>query len=112
MANLHDRLDQALVELIEVYSLLESDVEDKFPDDQESYANAIIEGLEAAIESSIDEGDISTNQFAAILSNLTEALEQLDPSAFEDDTENTFSIPDMGMDEEDDDDLYGDDDYE
>ena len=81
------RLEQAIVDLIEAYAELEAGAEEKYSDDEESYASTMIEGLETSIESAIDEGDISTGQFAAMLANLSEALEQLDPSAFESDEE-------------------------
>jgi hypothetical protein len=95
MANAYNRLDQAILDLIEAYSALESEVEEKCAGDEDSYAHAIIEALETSLESSIDESDIATNQFAAILSNLTEALEQLDPSAFEDDEEAGFGLDEI-----------------
>jgi hypothetical protein len=77
------RLEQAIIDLIESYAALESSAEEKHGDDEDSYAHAMIESIETSLESAIDEGDISTGQFAAMLANLSEALEQLDPSAFE-----------------------------
>lgn len=81
------RLEQAIIDMIEAYAELEANAEEKFGDDEDSYAHAMIEFLETSLESAIDEGDISTAQFAAMLANLSEALEQLDPSAFESDEE-------------------------
>ncbi len=77
-------LDQALKDLIESYTELEEETEQTHGDDEDSYSQAIIEALETSVETAIEEHDVSTTTFATILSHLTEALEQLDPSAFED----------------------------
>jgi hypothetical protein len=109
MSNVYNRLEQAILAVIESYTALEAVVESKYGDDEDSYSNAIIEALEASIESAIDDGDIGTNQFATILSNLNEALEQLDPSAFEDDVD----AGDFALDDIDDSDVIDEDiDYE
>ena len=86
MTNAYTRLDQALRDLIEAYTEIEEELESKHADDEDSFAHAMIEALEGAIESSIEERDVTTNAMAAILSNLTEALEQLDPAAFDEDS--------------------------
>jgi hypothetical protein len=89
-------LDQALKDLIESYAELDEETEEKFGDDEESYSHAVIEVLETSIESALEEHDISTTLFANILSNLTEALEQLDPAAFEDEEgASEYSIDDV-----------------
>lgn len=86
-------LDQALKDLIESYVELEEETEQTHGDDEDSYTQAIIEALETSVETAIEEHDVSTTTFATILSHLTEALEQLDPSAFED--EETHDAYDM-----------------
>ena len=88
------KLDQALIDLIEAYTELEAELDKKFADDEESYAAALIETIETSVEAAIEDQDASTGSFASLLSSMTEALEQLDPSAFE------------GGEEEDDDDEY------
>ena len=99
------RLQQALIDLIESYAELESKAEEQFVDDEESYAHAMVENLETSLESAIDEGDISTGQFAALLANLSEALEQLDPSAFESDEDEDEDVDPSDLEDLDDEDL-------
>jgi len=77
-------LDQALKDLIESYTELEAVTEGNFGGDEEGFSQSIIEVLETSVETALEEHDVSTTTFATILSHLTEALEQLDPSAFED----------------------------
>lgn len=101
MANTYTKLDQALKDLIEAYNELEEEVGEKYEDDEDAYAHAIIEALETSVESAIEEHDSSTTQFATILSNLTEALEQLDPSAFDED-ESEYGLDDVAVDVDDD----------
>jgi hypothetical protein len=107
MGDAYTKLDQALKDLIEAYTEIESELDDKHGDDEESFSTAIIEVLETAVESAIDEQDSDTRSIATILSNLSEALEQLDPSAF--DAEET---EDADEDEEEDEDYDIDDDDE
>lgn len=103
------RLEQAILELIESYAEVENNAEEKHGEDEDSYAHAMIEAIETSLESAIDESDVSTGQFAAILANLSEALEQLDPSAFEsdedEDDEKDDKINPSEMEDIDDDDL-------
>lgn len=101
MTNAYSRIDQALRDLLEAYTEIEAELEKKFSDDEESYSHALIEALETAVESALEDQDISTSGMASVLSNLTEALEQLDPAAFEggDDDEEFLE------EEEDDDDI-------
>ena len=84
MANSYVKLDQALKDLIEAYVEVEEELEAKHGEDEEAYTHAVMEVLETSIEGAVEEQDSSTGAFATILSMLTEALEQLDPSAFED----------------------------
>jgi len=70
--------------LLEAFSELEEEVEEKFGDDEDSFENAVIEMLETSLEQAIDDTGISTAVTASMLSSLSEALEQLDPDAFSD----------------------------
>ena len=100
MSNSYAKLDQALKDLLEAYTELEEENESKFGDDEDSYSHAMIEALETSIESALEEHDVSTTVFAAVLSNLTEALEQLDPSAFDEEAA-TYGLEDVAVDVED-----------
>lgn len=84
MADSFSKLDQALKDLVEAYTNLISELESKYGDeDEDALSAAIIEALETSIEGAIDEQDSSTTNFAEMLSALSEALEQLDPAAFD-----------------------------
>ncbi len=85
MAKSASNLEQALVELIDGYIELESSSNKAYGDDEDSFSNSIIEGLETSLDAAIEESNISTTEFATLLANLSEALEQIDPSAFEED---------------------------
>jgi len=88
MADSFSKLDQALKDLVEAYSNLVSELESKHgEEDEEALGTAILEALETSIESAIDEQDSSTTEFAEMISALSEALEQLDPSAFDEQSE-------------------------
>ena len=102
MASSYSKLDQALQDLIETYTDLEAEVSDKHSQDEDSYNHAIVEVLETSIESALEEHDVTTSTFASLLSNLMEALEQLDPLAFEDDSDSDdydLDSVDVGEDE-------------
>ena len=101
IADSFSKLDQALKDLVESYASLVSELENKHgEEDEEALSAAIIEAIETSIEGAIDEQDSSTSEFAELISALSEALEQLDPAAFNETTEE----------EEEDDEDYGDDD--
>ncbi len=85
MVSSYKKLDEALQDLVEAYIELEDQITEKVGDDEDAFTHSIIEALETSIEAAIEEHDFSTTGVAAILSNLTEALEQLDPVAFDDD---------------------------
>ena len=87
MANSYQKLDQALKDLVESYAEIETELEEKHGDDEEALSHALIEALETSIEGALEEHDYSSANFAGVLSLLTEALEQLDPAAFEDSSE-------------------------
>lgn len=91
MVSSFKKLDEAIQDLIEAYTELEEEISTKCGDDEDAFSSAIIETLETSIESAIEEHDFSTSGFAAILSNLTEALQELDPVAFEDEDEDSES---------------------
>ena len=101
MPNSYAKLDQALSDLIEAFSELEVELDEKCGEDEESYNSALIETVEAAIENALDEQDSSTGVVASILSSLTEALEEIDPSAFDDiEEEADYDLDDVDIDEE------------
>ena len=109
------KLDQALSDLIEAYVALESELDEKHGDDEDSFATALVEVLETSIEAAIENQDVSTTVFASMLSTFTEALEQLDPSAFENEGEDDeeYESDDSDYDVDDDEiDLDDDDDEE
>ena len=108
IADSFSKLDQALKDLVESYSTLVSELENKHgEEDEEALSAAIIEAIETSIEGAIDEQDSSTSEFAELVSALSEALEQLDPSAFNEQTEEEEEEEEYG-----DDDDYGDDDLD
>lgn len=84
MVSSFKKLDEAIQNLIEAYTELEEEISERVGDDEDAFSHSIIEALETSIESAIEETDFSTAGFAAVLSNLTESLEELDPAAFED----------------------------
>lgn len=101
MAYSSAKLDEALRQLIEAYVQLEADSEKKHAGDEDVVSSAIIDAIAESLESAIEDQDISTGYFATVASALSEALEQLDPSAFED--------PDSDDEKDDDDDIDIDD---
>lgn len=105
MADSFTKLDQALKDLIEAYSALEEEFDEKYGEDEDAFSSAMIEALETSIENAIDEQDSSTSVFATVLSSLSEALEQLDPAAFEESEEEEEEDEDYDLDDVDYDDL-------
>ena len=104
-------VEQALIDLLSAFSELEQDLEDIHADNEDSYNAAIVETLEAGIENAIEESDTSTSLAATLVSSLSEALETLDPSAFDDDAADEFGFSMAGIDDGgDDDDIDLDDD--
>lgn len=95
MDNPYSRLNQALRDLVESYSEIEDELEQKFTEDEDSFASAVIEALEGALESAVDELGVSTNELAGVVANITEALEQLDPSAFDEDENDDYVMEDV-----------------
>ncbi len=105
MPNSFAKLDEALSDLIEAFSDLEVELDEKFGDDEDAYSGALIETLETSIENALDEQDTSTTTVATLLSVLTEALEELDPSAFDEiEQESDYNLDDVDMEDYDDDD--------
>lgn len=105
MAHSSSKLNQALIDLIEAFTALEEEMAEKFGDDEDSYAGALIETLESTVEAAIDEQEVSTNAVAGLLSSLSQALEQIDPSAFEEEEDEEgyeYASDDSDIDLEDD----------
>ena len=113
MADSYAKLDQAIKDLVEAYAELEEDATEKHGEDEEAFGAAIVEALETSIEGAMEEYDISSGAFASLLSVMTEALEQIDPAAFEGGTaeEEEEDVDDDG-DYDDDGDDYSEDDDE
>ena len=117
MSTAYERLDQAMNDLIEAYLEIQDKLESTHGDDEDAIAHGLTESLETSIESSIEEHDVSTTAIASMMAYMTDALEQLDPSAFDDDEiEQSESYEDEGVDDDiddinldDDDDDYDDD---
>jgi len=109
MADSFTKLDQALKDLVEAYTNLVSEMENKYGDeDGDALSAAILEALETSIEGAIDEQDSSTTDFAEMLSALSESLELLDPAAFDEqsgETEEEYEDDDVDYDDVDDADL-------
>lgn len=103
----NEKLSQAIIDLIEAYSVLEDELEEKHPDDEDAYALSLVNAVETAIEAGIEEHGSNTSSFANLVSVMTEALEQLDPSAFDEDEEieEEYEMQDIDYDEDDDLDL-------
>lgn len=100
MADSFGKLDQALKDLIEAYTELEQQLDEKYGDDDEAFSNAVIEALETSIESALDDQDSDTGFFGGVLSRLSEALEQLDPAAFEgEEDEDEYEMEDADYDD-------------
>jgi len=120
-----DKIIDALVQLLEGYSDLQQAVEEDLGLDLEKDGlveedielnpemdAAMVTELRFVIETVMETEDYSTEEVASLISNLTDALEEIDPDVFE-----TEDI-EIDIDEEDediedyDDDLDDDDDYE
>jgi len=107
MSGASSKLEQALRDLVEAFVALEEETEEKFGDDELSYSAAIVEALEPAIENAIEDIDLSTTTVATLIDALTEALESLDPNAFEsndDEDLSNYNIEDIDIDDDDEDD--------
>lgn len=103
----NEKLSQAIIDLIEAYSMLEDALEEKHPDDEDAYSQSLIDAVETAIDTGIEEHGSNTSAFAGLVSVMTEALEQLDPSAFDEDDEieEEYVMQDIDLDEDEDLDL-------
>lgn len=118
MANSYTKLDQALKDLVEAFSGVEEELTEKHGEDEEALAHAVLEAVETSVEGALEEHDYSSSSFASLLSVLTEALEQLDPAAFEEEgaeydmSEVEYDIDDSDIDDADLDDVDLDEDDE
>ena len=111
MSNPYSKLDQAISDLVEAYQELELELEKKNGDDLEAIENGAVEAFETSIDAAIEEHDSSTSSFASLVSAMSDAIEQLDPSAFEGDEDE--ELEDVEYDDLDDDiDLEDDEEYE
>ena len=111
-----EKIIDALTQLLEGFSELQEMVETDYgaqattnDDEGESELDkeidaAIVIEIRAAIESVMESEDYSPEEIAAVISTLTDALEEIDPDVFEDETEES--------EEEDEDEDYDDDDDE
>lgn len=117
-----DKIIEALTELMEGFAELQEAAEKEFKTegvelseeaDEEASAEidaAVVNEMRAALENVIENEDYSAEEFADVISALTDALEEIDPGVFvehEDGEEDEGDIDDL---DEDDDDLYDDDD--
>ena len=99
MAKTNEKLVTPLKKLFNEYMALEG-IMDK-DDDSEHAHDEIVGSLEAAIEAAIEAEEIDTQVVARMLSFMTEALESLDPEAFEADEEDDDDYEDEDEDEDD-----------
>jgi len=83
MANSTSKLDQALQDLIEAYAALEEEIDERCGEDEEAFATSLIEALEASIDTAVEACDVDTHMVANMISALSEAMESLDPDAFD-----------------------------
>lgn len=115
MASSFDKFHNAVRDLLESYAKLEQDLEAEAEGDEEVLAASIAENAETAIESAMDDLDVEGSQVGELLSALSDALEAVDPAAFEgyeeDDSneesserdDNTVDYDEMDEDEDDED---------
>ena len=121
-----EKIIDALAQLMEGFAELQQSIEDEFDPDRvedddddevedeldgekKTAETALITELKAAIEGVIDSEDYSPEEFASLISAMSQALEELDPDIFVDDddaTEPAFKGSAAGYDIDDDDDLY------
>jgi hypothetical protein len=103
------QLMEAFVELrdsIEESEEGEGEEESELEDDEEGgHQSRLVSEFRTALDSVIEAEDFSPDDFASLISSLTEALEEVDPTIFEDEGEEE----DEEYEEEDDED-YGEDD--
>ena len=107
MASSVSKLDQAMKDLLDAYISLEDQVDANHSEDDDAFSSAILEALEIAIESALDKMEVPSQTMAALVSAMSEALEQLDPSAFDDEDDGDFGMSDANyeIDDEDDSDM-------
>lgn len=83
MSNITNKFDQSLKDLVEAFAAVNSELADKFGEDDEGYQHALLETVENAIEASLEDTEIVDASFiAGFLTTCSEALENLDPEAF------------------------------
>ena len=104
MSKAAEKVDTALRELLEAFAELEQDLDEKHGDDEDAYQNILAETMEGSIETAVEESGTSTTLVATLISSLSDGLESLDPSAFDDDTDGyeNMSMENVEMGDEDD----------
>ena len=118
-----DKIIDALTELMEGFAELQEAAEKEFKTegvelseeaDEEASAEidaAVVNEMRAALESVIENEDYSAEEFADVISALTDSLEEIDPGVFvEHEAGEEDDSDDIDDDLDDDDDLYDDDD--
>ncbi|MGI6524239.1 MAG: hypothetical protein ACOX2O_02955 [Bdellovibrionota bacterium] len=118
-----EKIIDALTQLIEGYNELQESLGYDFEghDDDEDgdmgdeninpeLEASIVSEMHSALDAVIDSEDVSAEEIAMLLSSLTEALEEIDPSVFEPDEEDDEVH--ASYDEDDDMDYFDDDDEE
>ena len=113
-----EKIIEALTQLMEGYIELQESVERDFGgregDDETELSSevdsALVTEVRAAIESVMEEEDYSAEEFASVISMVTDALEEIDPDVFDQEEEDEEDDEDEDEDEDDDDDEDFDDD--
>jgi len=104
MSRAAEKVDGALRDLLEAFAELEQDLDEKHGDDEDAYQSLLAETMEGSIEAAVEDSGTSTTLVATLISSLSDGLESLDPSVFDDDTDgyNNMSMEnvDMGDDED------------
>ncbi len=106
------KLEQSFNELIQAFSSLTAQLEKKYEEDDEACSTAIIEAIGTVIESAIEESDVTTGSIAQMLAVFTEALEEIDPDAFESIVSDDSEDDDYDLDDDDTEEYNEDDDEE
>lgn len=110
-----DKVIEALNQLIEGYYELQQLVADDLgvggeiseEDQQEVEAEvqaALTTEIRAALETVLENEDIAIENVAMVVSNLTEAIEEIDPDVFAQESESEDDDDDLDLDDDDDDD--------
>lgn len=98
------KFDQALKELVDTFASVHTELVDKYEDDEDGYQHALLETVENAIEGALEDSDVDASFLAGFLTTCSEALENLDPEAFNEseEGEDDYSMDDVDYDEDED----------